>query len=276
MSEGLIRSVQGEPHVAPNLDTSVAHPARVYNYWLGGKDNFQADQEVGEQTIAAYPDIVRGVRAQRAFLAAAVRYLVAEACIRQFLDIGTGLPAANNTHEVAQSLAPECRIVYVDNDPMVLAHARALLTSTPEGKCAYLDADLRDPARIVRVAADLLDFEQPVAIMLIGILHLIPDADGPRRIVANLLDAIPSGSWLAIAHPASDIATEKVTAMADKYNQRVSTQATLRTHAEVSAFFSGLDLLEPGLAQLHQWRPGESAAVTNEEVAAYCGLARKP
>jgi len=261
---------------APSLyDTTVAHPARVYNYWLGGKDNFEADREVGEQTKAAYPGIVSGVQAQRVFLAEAVRYLVTRAGVRQFLDIGTGLPAANNTHEVAQSLAPDSRIVYVDNDPMVLAHARALLTSTPEGACAYLDADLRDSENVLRAASGLLDFGQPVAVMLIGILHLIPDADDPAGIVARLIAALPAGSWLAVAHPASDVAPDKVATMTDRYNQRVTTAATLRTHAEISAFFSGTDLLPPGVVQYHQWHPGEPVGDAEGEVAAYCGLGRK-
>jgi hypothetical protein len=259
----------------PPYDTTVAHPARVYNYWLGGKDNFEADREVGEQTKAAYPDIVSGVRAQRAFLASAVRYLVAQRGVRQFLDIGTGLPVAENTHEVAQSLAPESRVVYVDNDPMVLAHARALLTSAPEGACAYLDADIRDTGNVLRAASGLLDFGQPIAVMLIGILHLIPDADDPAGIVAGLVDKLPAGSWLAIAHPASDVASDKVATMTARYNQRVATAATLRSHAEISAFFDRTDLLPPGVVQYHQWHPGEPARDAEGEIAAYCGLGRK-
>jgi trans-aconitate methyltransferase len=260
----------------PPYDTTVAHPARVYNYWLGGKDNFEADREVGEQTKAAYPDIVSGVRAQRAFLASAVRYLVTQRGVRQFLDIGTGLPVAENTHEVAQSLAPESRVVYVDNDPMVLAHARALLTSEPEGACAYLDADIRDTANVLRAASGLLEFGQPIAVMLIGILHLIPDADDPAGIVGRLVGALPPGSWLAVAHPASDVARDKVATMTDRYNQRVTTAATLRTHAEISAFFAGTEVLPPGVVQYHQWHPGEPARDAEGEVAAYCGLGRKP
>jgi hypothetical protein len=276
VADELITNASGLTQAASSYDTTVAHPARVYNYWLGGKDNFEADREVGEQTKAAYPGIVSGVQAQRVFLAEAVRYLVTRAGVRQFLDIGTGLPAANNTHEVAQSLAPDSRIVYVDNDPMVLAHARALLTSTPEGACAYLDADLRDSENVLRAASGLLDFGQPVAVMLIGILHLIPDADDPAGIVARLIAALPAGSWLAVAHPASDVARDKVATMTDRYNQRVTTAATLRTHAEISAFFSGTDLLPPGVVQYHQWHPGEPARDAEGEVAAYCGLGRKP
>jgi hypothetical protein len=260
----------------PPYDTSVAHPARVYNYWLGGKDHFAADREVGEQTKEAYPDIVTGVRAQRTFLAAAVRYLVTQAGVRQFLDIGTGLPVANNTHEVAQSLAPESRVAYVDNDPMVLAHARALLTSAPEGACGYLDADIRDTGSVLHAASGVLDFSQPIAVMLIGLLHLIPDSDDPASITAQLIKAVPAGSWLAIAHPASDVAADQVATMTSRYNQRVSTAATLRTHAEISAFFAGTELLPPGVVQYHQWHPGELAGNAEGEVAAYCGLGCKP
>ena len=276
MADELITDASEIAEEPPPYDTTVAHPARVYNYWLGGKDNFEADREVGEQTKAAYPDIVSGVRAQRAFLASAVRYLVTQRGVRQFLDIGTGLPVAENTHEVAQSLAPESRVVYVDNDPMVLAHARALLTSEPEGACAYLDADIRDTANVLRAASGLLEFGQPIAVMLIGILHLIPDADDPAGIVGRLVGALPPGSWLAVAHPASDVARDKVATMTDRYNQRVTTAATLRTHAEISAFFAGTEVLPPGVVQYHQWHPGEPARDAEGEVAAYCGLGRKP
>jgi hypothetical protein len=276
VADELITDASDIAEEPPPYDTTVAHPARVYNYWLGGKDNFEADREVGEQTKAAYPDIVSGVRAQRAFLASAVRYLVTQRGVRQFLDIGTGLPVAENTHEVAQSLAPESRVVYVDNDPMVLAHARALLTSAPEGACAYLDADIRDTGNVLRAASGLLDFGQPIAVMLIGILHLIPDADDPAGIVARLVGELPAGSWLAIAHPASDVERDKVATMTDRYNQRVTTAATLRTYGEISAFFAGTELLPPGVVQYHQWHPGEAAHDAEGQVAAYCGLGRKP
>jgi hypothetical protein len=276
VADELITDASDIAQEPPPYDTTVAHPARVYNYWLGGKDNFEADREVGEQTKAAYPDIVSGVRAQRAFLASAVGYLVTDRGVRQFLDVGTGLPVAENTHEVAQSLAPDSRVVYVDNDPMVLAHARALLTSAPEGACAYLDADIRDTGNVLRAASGLLDFGQPIAVMLIGILHLIPDADDPAGIVARLVGELPAGSWLAIAHPASDVARDKVATMTDRYNQRVTTAATLRTHAEISAFFAGTELLPPGVVQYHHWHPGEPAGDAEGEVAAYCGLGRKP
>ena len=252
MPDKLITDASDIAEDRPPYDTTVAHPARVYNYWLGGKDHFAADREVGEQTKAAYPGIVTGVRAQRVFLASAVRYLVTQAGVRQFLDIGTGLPVANNTHEVAQSLAPETRVVYVDNDPMVLAHARALLTSRPEGACAYLDTDIRDTGSVLDAASGLLDFSQPIAVMLIGVLHLIPDSDDPASITTQLIKAVPAGSWLAVAHPASDVAADQVATMTSRYNQRVSTAATLRTHAEISAIFTGTELLAPGVVQYHQ------------------------
>jgi hypothetical protein len=272
----LITSASDLVEEPPSYDTTVAHPARVYNYWLGGKDNFEADREVGDQTKAAYPGLVTGVQEQRRVLAEAVRYLATQAGIRQFLDIGTGLPVENNTHEVAQSVAPESRIVYVDNDPMVLAHARALLTSTSAGACAYLDADIRDTGKLLEAAGELLDFSQPVALMLIGILQLIPDSDDPAGIVARLLDAVPSGSWLAIVQPANDVAADQMASMVKRYNAGVPTTTTLRNHAEISAFFAGTELLEPGVVQLHRWHPGEPARAVPGEVPAYVGLARKP
>jgi S-adenosyl methyltransferase len=260
---------------AAGFDTSVPHIARVYDYWLGGKDNFAADREAAEQVIAAYPGILRDVRAQRAFLARAVRYLAGEAGIGQFLDIGTGLPTANNTHEVAQGARPGSRVVYVDNDPMVLAHARALLVGTT-APTAYIDADLRDTGTIVAGAAELLDFRAPVAVLLISVLHLIPDEDDPRAIVARLLEAVPSGSWLALSHPARDVHPEQVTEAAGRFNRLAPGKATLRTRDEILRLFDGLELVEPGLVQVHRWRPGSAAPGHGEQVAGYCGLGRKP
>jgi len=261
---------------APGLDTRHAHSARVYNYWLGGKDNYPADREAAEQAIAANPGIVADVRANRAFLARAVRYLAAECGIRQFLDIGTGLPTASNTHEVAQEAAPAARVVYVDNDPIVLTHARALLTSTPEGATAYLDADLRDTPAILREAAQTLDFGQPIALMLLIILHLIPDADDPYGVVATLTAALPSGSYLVLAHPASDIRAEKMAEMTRRVNERMSgPRATMRDRDAITRFFDGLDLVEPGVVQPQQWRP-DPGALSPLQVTAWCGVARKP
>ena len=258
------------------FDARVAHPARVYDYWLGGKDNFEADRIAGQQTIAAYPAIRASARANRAFLARTVRYLAAEEGIRQFLDIGTGLPTANNTHEVAQSVAPASRIVYVDNDPLVLSHARALLTSSPQGVTAYLDADVRDPDSLLEQAADTLDFSQPVALMLLIILHMIPDADDPHGIVARLMQALPSGSYLVLAHPASDIHAARMAEMTKRVNERMTgPKATMRDRAAVTRFFDGLDLLEPGVVQPQQWRP-EPGQLTPLQVTAWCGVARKP
>jgi S-adenosyl methyltransferase len=260
----------------PGLDTRHAHPARIYNYWLGGKDNYAADREAAEQAMAANPGIVADVRANRAFLARAVGYLAAERGIRQFLDIGTGLPTASNTHEVAQAAAPAARVVYVDNDPIVLTHARALLASTPEGATAYLDADLRDTSGVLRGAAQTLDFGQPVALMLLIILHLIPDADDPYGIVATLVQALPAGSYLVLAHPASDIRAARMAEMTRRVNERMSgPKATMRDRAAITRFFGGLDLAEPGLVQPQQWRP-DPAARGALQVTAWCAVARKP
>jgi hypothetical protein len=259
-----------------DIDVSVAHIARVYNYWLGGKDNFAADREAAELVIASYPTIRTSVRAQREFLGRAVHYLAADAGIRQFLDIGTGIPSASNTHQVAQQAAPESRIVYVDNDPIVLAHARALLTSAPEGATAYIDADLRDTGTILRKAADTLDFGKPVAIMLVGILHCIPDPDDPPGLVARLLDAVPSGSYLVIAHPASDIHTAQIGDATASFNRVMSEPVTLRTHAQVCRFFEGLDLVEPGVVQLHRWPTAPTDAAYHDDLANYGAVGRKP
>jgi hypothetical protein len=261
--------------VPSGLDATVPHIARVYDYWLGGKDNFAVDREAAEQVIAAYPGILRDVRAQRAFLANAVSYLAGVAGVRQFLDIGTGIPTADNTHEVAQDTEPGCRVVYVDNDPMVLAHARALLTGIT-APTTYVDADVRDTATVVAQAARLLDFSKPVAVMLISVLHLIPDQDDPAAIVTRLMAAVPPGSWLALSHPARDVHPQQVSEAADRFNQLAPAKATLRTRAEILRLFDGLDLLEPGLVQVHRWRPGLAAPGHNQQAAGYCGLARKP
>ena len=267
---------QDQPGQRPQIDTSVASIARIYDYWLGGKDNFKADRDAAEQMIQQYPDIVTGVRKNRAFLGRAVHYLAAEAGIRQFLDIGTGLPSSNNTHEVAQRAAPEARIVYVDNDPIVLSHAQALLTSTPEGACAYVDADIRDTGKILKDAANLLDFSRPVAICLIMILQFIPDEDDPVSIVRALVDAIPPGSYLTVAHPASDVDQHVGPALRQLSTRMGGTRAVPRSHQEVSRFFDGLEMVEPGLVQLHRWRPGTGLDDTGRDLAAYGAVARKP
>jgi hypothetical protein len=265
---------QEQPGRRPRLDTSVASIARIYDYWLGGKDNFAVDREAAEAMIRQYPEIVTGVRKNRAFLGRAVHYLAAEAGIRQFLDIGTGLPSSNNTHEVAQRAAPESRIVYVDNDPIVLNHAKALLTSTREGACAYIDADLRDAGKIVQDAADTLDFTQPIAVCLIMILQFLPDEDDPWQIVRALMDTVPPGSYLTIAHPASDVDLGLGPAFRQLNTRMGPTQVVARSHEQVSRFFDGLDLVDPGLVQLHRWRPG-AGADTTRPLAAYGAVARK-
>jgi hypothetical protein len=265
-----------QPGLPAVFDTTRPHQARIYDYWLGGKDNFAVDREAAERALAAYPGLRRGVRAQRAFLANAVGYLTRTAGVRQFLDIGTGIPTASNTHQVAHAVDPGARIVYVDNDPMVLAHARALLTGSTPGTTSYLDADLRDTAKILTEAPALLDFRKPIGVLLIGILQLIPDADDPHAIITRLIEAVPPGSWLAIFHPASDILTNQITEVARQVSVHAATPTTLRTKAEIMHFFDGLELLEPGLVQVHRWRPGSPAPDMGDDVPGYAGLARKP
>jgi hypothetical protein len=259
----------------PTFDTSVAHSARVHDYWLGGQDNFAADRAAGDAVIAAYPGIVMSVRANRAFLARAVRFLAAGAGIRQFLDIGTGIPTANNTHEVAQSVAPDCRVVYVDYDPIVLAHARALLVGSPEGATDYVDADLRDPQTILSLARRTLDLSRPVAVMLIAIMHLIGDDADPYGIVRQLMTAVPAGSYLALSQVASDIEPGQMAEAARRYNRLAHETQRHRDRAEVTRFFDGLDLVEPGLVPVQHWRPG-SDLEAKARSAMWGGVARKP
>jgi hypothetical protein len=267
---------EDQPGQRRRFDTSVASIARIYDYWLGGKENFKADREAAEAMIQQYPDIVAGVRMNRAFLGRAIHYLAAEAGIRQFLDIGTGLPSSNNTHEVAQRAAPESRIVYVDNDPVVLSHAQALLTSDPEGACDYIDADIRDPGKILKAAASTLDFTQPVAVCLIMVLQFVPDADDPWKITRTLTDAMPSGSYLALAHPASDVDQEVAPALRQLSTRMGGTRVAPRSHEQVARFFDGLEMVEPGLVQLHRWRPGPGVSDNGRNLAAYGGVGRKP
>ena len=275
MADGFFTSVvpdgEGEK---PDLDTSTAHIARVYDYWLGGKDNFAADRQAGDDAVRAYPDLVTAVRANRAFLGRAVRHLTRQEGIRQFLDVGTGIPSVSNTHEVAQAVAPDCRVVYVDNDPMVLAHARALLRSHQAGVTAYLDADLRDTATILDGAARILDFSKPVAVMLIAILQYIGPDEDPNGIVSQLMAAVPPGSHLVVSHPAGDIAADQVAESMRRYNDRAAEQATPRTHAEVSRFFDGLNVLDPGIVPIPQWRPDAQDAST-ASVAMWGGVGAK-
>ena len=257
-----------------DFDTSVPHNARVYNYLLGGKDNFAADREAGERFLATFPNVVHSVRANRAFLTRAVRFLASDMGIRQFLDIGTGIPTASNTHEVAQQFASDSRIVYVDNDPIVLSHAQALLKSSQEGACAYIDADLRDPEKILAVARDTLDFTRPVAVMLVAVLQLIDDAADPAGIVGRLMAACVPGSFLAISHPASDLEAGLDVATR-QFNQSGGEQATNRDRAAVSRLFGGCELVEPGVVRVSEWRP-DSELEAARSSAVWAGVARKP
>jgi hypothetical protein len=266
----------GEDRLAA-FDTSVANPARMWDYWVGGKDNFAADREAAEKVMAALPSMPALARLTRLFLTDAVRRLAADHGIRQFLDVGTGLPTADNTHEVAQRAAPESRIVYVDNDPVVLTHAQALLTSSREGKTDYLYADLRDTRKILAGAAPTLDFSLPVAVLLVAVMHFIPDAADPYGVVSRLMDAVPPGSYLVLSHGASDIQPEAVAEMMQRYNDLSSATLTLRSREQVARFFDGLDLTGPGIVPINQWpRPGQAGAPAPGGMAGYCGIARKP
>jgi hypothetical protein len=252
------------------FDTTVAHSARVWNYWLGGKDNYPADRATGDKVYEVFPEIVEVARASRAFLARAVRYLAAEVGIRQFLDIGTGLPTADNTHEVAQRVAPSARIVYVDNDPLVLTHARALLTSNPAGATAYIDADLREQEKILKIAAQTLDFTKPIALMLLGIMGHIVDNHEARSIVQRLMDALPVGSYLVL----SDGTTSPQRAHADAdYNESAGAPYRSRTPDEIARFFDGLELVEPGVGPAPLWRPEPGTRAV--PVGECCGVGRK-
>jgi S-adenosyl methyltransferase len=259
---------------APRIDSTVPHSARVWNYWLGGKDHYPVDRQVGDQVMAMFPDITRLARADRAFLGRAVRYLVGDAGIRQFLDIGTGLPTANNTHEVAQAIAPESRIVYVDNDPLVLVHARALLTSTPEGACDYIDADLRDTAKILSEAVKTLDFARPVALMMLGIVGQVSDADQPQAIIKRLMDALPPGSYLVLSDGVNT--SESFTEAVRHYNENSANTYHPRSPEQIASFFEGLELVEPGVVELARWRPEISPFPDAGEVPGMCAVGRKP
>ena len=257
------------------MNTGIPHPARVYDYFLGGKDNFEADRTAGEAAIKAFPKTAESARASRAFLRRVVYFLAEGAGIRQFLDIGTGLPSGQNVHEVAQSAAPEARIVYVDNDPIVLRHAQALLTSTREGVTSYLDADVRDPEKILDQAAATLDFSQPVALLLMGILHSVEDRSDPHGIVRKLVDALPGGSYLAISHLTADIYPELTQFAAALNERKLEGPLVLRDLAQVTSFFDGLEIVEPGVVQLSKWRP-RSAEEASAAAALWGGVARKP
>jgi S-adenosyl methyltransferase len=259
----------------PEVDPTKAHIARIQDYWLGGKDHFAVDRAAGDEAIAELPDMVASVRNTRAFLGRSIRFLVAEAGLRQFLDIGTGIPTASNTHEVAQGIAPESRIVYVDNDPMVLAHARALLTSHPHGMTSYIDADLRDVGPILKEAEGLLDLGQPVGVILMAVLQFIPDEADPWTIVRRVMDAVPSGSYLVISHPASDIQAAAMAGMAQRLNAVMAQKVKPRSKEEIARFFDGLDLVEPGIVRCPEWRPVTLADASGKSTM-WGGVARKP
>nr|WP_123605126.1 SAM-dependent methyltransferase [Micromonospora sp. Llam0] len=260
------------PTGAHDIDTSVPQSARVWNYWLGGKDNFAADRRIGDQIAAANPHIAEIALAQRAFLVRVVTHLV-HAGIRQFLDIGTGLPTANNTHQVAQTLAPESRVVYVDHDPLVLVHARALLTSSADGAVDYIDADLTDPDSILSQAAHTLDFDQPIALLLLGVTaHLTDDAQA-YAIVRRLVDAVPAGSYLALCDDTNVIHPDAMDEMVRQWNAAGENPRVNRTPDGIAGFFDGLELLKPGVVSVARWRPDTSGVV---DVDDFGGLAHKP
>jgi S-adenosyl methyltransferase len=263
----------------PEIDTSVPHSARIWNYWVGGKDHYPADREVGDEIAKMFPSIVAMARHDRAFLVRAVRYLAGEVGIRQFLDIGTGLPTMDNTHEIAQRVAPDSRIVYVDNDPLVLTHARALLTSTPEGACDYIDADLHEPDRILEAASRTLDFSQPVALMLVAILLHITSDEEAYAVVRRLVEPLAPGSYLVIVHDTADIHGEEIRTAMQYFMDQGGQPLVARSREEITRFFDGLELVEPGVVTTSGWRPepkppGEAEEA--EEVAQYAGVARKP
>ncbi len=259
---------------SPTIDPTVPQSARVWNYWLGGKDYYSADRVAGDEGLTTLPDIADGARAERAFLIRVVRHLVTEAGIRQFLDIGTGLPTMNNTHEVAQALAPESRIVYVDNDPLVMAHAQALLTSTPEGVTDYIEADLRDPETILTKSAQTLDFSQPIGLMLLGVVNHVVDTDLSYAVVARLLEALPTGSFLALTHSTAEVHGEPMLQVMREMNERGSTPITARTREEIKRYFDGTELLEPGVVSCSLWRNEPTDLGEPAEVYLFGGLGR--
>ncbi|MGW2516972.1 SAM-dependent methyltransferase [Streptomyces sp. NPDC001617] len=258
------------------IETLRPHTARIWNYWLGGGDYYEVDRVAGDRIRELHPGIGEYARADRLFLGRAVRHLVVDAGIRQFLDIGTGLPTADNTHEVAQRLAPESRVVYVDNDPLVLAHARALLTSTPEGRTDHLDEDLRNVDAILERAAGTLDFSRPVALLLLGVVIFIGDDEDPYGIVRRLMDALPAGSHLVLSHTITSPALPEVDAAVRFWNEHGTPRLTQRSPEDVVRFFDGLELLEPGVVSCSRWRPDHSDDTADaDEVAIHGGVGRK-
>lgn len=260
---------------AHGIDTSQANVARAWNFMVGGKDNFAAERAAAQRLMDVAPVIRVAAPASRAFLGRAVRFLAAEAGIRQFLDIGTGLPSAGNTHEVAQAAAPACRVVYVDNDPVVLTHARALLTSAPEGVTSYIDADARDPAAIIAEAAATLDFGAPIAIIMMDLLNFIEDDTVAAGAVATLIGAVPPGSYLAIMHPAGDL-DPALREAERQWNQLAAQRVRLRTREQVAGYLAGLDLVPPGLVTVPEWRPDPDEPAPGMAIPLYAAVAAKP
>jgi hypothetical protein len=261
----------------PAFDASVAHHARIYNYLLGGKDHFPADRAYADAMSALYPGTAAAARANRDFLGRAVRFLAGEAGLSQFLDIGTGIPAPGSTHEVAQEVKPESRIVYVDHDPVVLSHARAFLVGREPGTTDYIDADLREPGFILDQAARTLDFSRPVGVLLLAILHAIPDGADPYRIVATLMEALPGGSYLAITQWAKDPAKVEAEAKLVELTRGMSRQQyTARSKDEIARFFDGLHILEPGVVPLQDWRPDSQDSSDGDIMPWLGGMGRKP
>ncbi|GIE77354.1 hypothetical protein Aph02nite_33040 [Actinoplanes philippinensis] len=262
--------------LAARIDMTKPHPARRYDYWLGGKDNFQADRDAAEAIAAVFPHIRTAARENRAFMQRAVRFLAGEAGVRQFLDIGTGLPTADNVHEVAQRIAPESRIVYVDNDPLVLVHARALLASSPEGATAYIDADARTPEKVLADPAlrETLDFSQPIALLMVALLHFVEDHEDPWSVVRQLVAALPPGSYLVLSHATFDPLDAETIAAMDAVNKNIRPLFSPRPLAEVTRFFDGLDLLEPGIVSVSDWRPQPGPRPTPAEATGYGAVAR--
>jgi S-adenosyl methyltransferase len=262
------------PELTARLDTNVPHSARVWNYWLGGKDNFAVDRQVGDRVSEMLPSIVEQARADRAFLGRAVAHLAGDLGIRQFLDIGSGLPTAENTHEVAQRAAPSSRVTYVDNDPLVLVHARALLTSTVDGTTDYVEASLEDPESILRGAARTLDLSRPVALLLMGVLHHLDDTEAAYQIVEELKGALPEGSYLVINHATNAVHGAASDDGVRHWNQFGRPQITLRSPAVIGRFFAGWSLLPPGVVSCSRWRPG-AVDEGSVEVDEFGGLARR-
>ncbi len=264
---------------APVLDLGTANPARRYDYWLGGKDNFAADRASGDAIARIFPGIRTTARQNRAFLRRAVTHLARDAGITQYLDIGTGLPTADNTHQIAQRHQPTARVVYADNDPLVLAHARALLTGTPPGVCAYLDADLRHPGQLLRnpILAATLDLDRPVALLLVAVLHFLPDTRQAHDVVRTLVDALAPGSYLVLSHASYDPLPPETTARLRDGDVPGRGPFTARTHAQISRFFDGLTVLDPGVQVISRWRPDPgSIPPPDRQVAAYGAVAYKP